>query len=244
MDALGRPAKMMDKLGGRLPKALALSLALHLALMMLIQPAPQGGSSEVVLQARIVAAPERVTPRPLELADNVTVLPTVGREEARIQTELPAETSSDQVEARSESSGQATVSDTPDLTKQEAEVRAGEQESVGSQQPSGLPEIPVMLDTRWYTAREVDIHPRPVKPIQPQYPEPARIEGIQGNVVIQIRIDQYGVVQDIEVVESTPPGVFDQSSLEAFRHARFHPAQREGRPVRALVKIRVTFELD
>jgi len=70
------------------------------------------------------------------------------------------------------------------------------------------------------------------------------VKGQEGSVVLQLRINQFGVVQDIEVVETIPPGVFDQSSLEAFRHARFHPAQRQGRPVRALVKIRVTYELD
>jgi protein TonB len=136
------------------------------------------------------------------------------------------------------------AAETPQLLGQGAESAAREADATAAGPATGLPEVPVMVDTRWYTAREVDIHPRPTRPIQPQYAEAARSRGQHGSVVLQLKIDEFGVVREIEVLESSPPGVFDQSSVEAFRAADFHPAQRGGRAVRALVRIRVTYELD
>lgn len=100
-----------------------------------------------------------------------------------------------------------------------------------------------MLDTTWYTAREVDLQPKPLQPINPGYPLEARRSGIEGSVVLEIRLDQAGEVQDVKVVEADPPGVFDASALAAFSHARFAPARRNGLPVRVVVRIRVSYQL-
>jgi protein TonB len=51
-------------------------------------------------------------------------------------------------------------------------------------------------------------------------------------------------VQSAEVVEATPPGVFDKAALAAFRDARFTPAMKDGRPVRYQAYIRVDFKLE
>jgi protein TonB len=45
------------------------------------------------------------------------------------------------------------------------------------------------------------------------------------------------------VEEANPPGLFDQSALDAFRNARFTPAQRHGRAVKSLVRIKVNYDL-
>ncbi|MBU4500828.1 MAG: energy transducer TonB, partial [Gammaproteobacteria bacterium] len=51
-----------------------------------------------------------------------------------------------------------------------------------------------------------------------------------------------GRVSDLAVLSASPPGVFDESALQAFRTARFTPAQKNGRPVRALVQIEVVYD--
>jgi protein TonB len=43
-------------------------------------------------------------------------------------------------------------------------------------------------------------------------------------------------------VGADPPGLFEDSALRAFRNARFIPAQRNGRPVRARVVITIVYD--
>lgn len=236
---------LRDWAGVRLHRALLFSLALHLGLVMLVQPAPRGGAETVVLQARIVPAAEETVASHASGEDTARVEPPEPPGVAVVADAQPTQSPPPAIPDGPPPSASPLPASPITAVQSAPGDQAGEggQAGTGVRESSGLPDIPVMLDTRWYTAREVDATPRPVQPIQPQYPEQARIQGIQGYVVLQLRIDQFGVVQDIEVQESNPPGVFDQSSLEAFRQARFHPAQRDGYAVRALVKIRVTFEL-
>lgn len=262
MAAASRLMRIRDRLGGRLLKAIAFSVLLHLSLIVLIQPTRREGTMDVVLQARIVAeTAARLPPSPVE-----TRVPTNRPNHRPEQVPIPSATLSELRSAEPWTEPEAVLSETvsaPGPTQEQsappqpeavfggtpqaaqADVAVSDTLEVTPSGPAtGLPEIPVMLDMPWFTARQVDVLPRPLQTIQPQYPEEARMRGVQGSVVLQLKIDEFGVVQDIEVVESSPPRVFDQSSLDAFRTARFHPAQRDGRAVRALVRIRVTYELD
>jgi protein TonB len=244
MDLARLLAKLMDKTGERLLKAIVFSTALHLGLILLIQPARWTGPNEVVLQARIAAATTQTAAHPSVAAEAEAGLPESLIAEVPIPSDMVSTAAPTQAQAVPQPTEAVSGADAQAPTAQAEEIKTGEPGVAAAGSATALPEIPVMLDTRWYTAREVDVLPRPTQPVQPQYPEEARLKGQQGSVVLQLRIDQFGVVHDIEVVESTPPGVFDQACLDAFGAARFLPAQRDGRPVRALVKIRVTFELD
>ncbi|MCS6785916.1 MAG: energy transducer TonB [Thiobacillaceae bacterium] len=107
-----------------------------------------------------------------------------------------------------------------------------------------MPQIPVPFDTRWYTAREVDSRPQPLGDVLPTYPEEARALGLTGSVLVALHIDETGEVRAIEILESHPPGVFDEAVRAAYAQARFLPAFRAGRAVRYVGKYRVLFELD
>lgn len=105
-------------------------------------------------------------------------------------------------------------------------------------------ELPALFDARWYTAREVDSHPKAVGTIRPVYPEAARRQGLQGWVKLRLKIDEQGRVIEVETVEAQPRGVFDAAAAEAFKPARFEPARRQGVPVRYEGLFRVVFELE
>jgi protein TonB len=79
--------------------------------------------------------------------------------------------------------------------------------------------------------------------IVPAYPERARRLGIQGQVVLQFIVDQWGRVErDIRVVTSLP--MLDQAAIEAVRQWRFSPARdRNGNPVRVIVSVPLEFTL-
>ncbi len=63
------------------------------------------------------------------------------------------------------------------------------------------------------------------------YPRSAKARGITGRSRIRSRIDAAGRVTAVEVVESEPPGVFDQAAERLGRAQRYTPAERAGQAV-------------
>ena len=111
--------------------------------------------------------------------------------------------------------------------------------------PSPLPaiDIPLVEDPTYYTARQVDVHPAATRPVMPEYPDVVAEGGVEGFVTLRLLIDDAGAVREISVVEAQPPDIFEAAAMDAFRDARFSPAQRNGRAVKSDVLIKVTFEL-
>jgi protein TonB len=94
----------------------------------------------------------------------------------------------------------------------------------------------------YYGEHDLDIQPQSLHQIEPIYPAEADRQGLSGEVHLRLKLEADGRVSDIEVLSAMPPGVFDESALQAFRQARFSPAQKNGRPVRALVQIEVVYD--
>lgn len=111
------------------------------------------------------------------------------------------------------------------------------------QSPLPTVDIPLIEDPTYYTAKQVDIHPQAVEPITPEFPEAAAAAGIEGFVTLRLLIDATGVVREISVVDAQPPDTFEAAALNAFRNARFVAAQRNDRPVKSDVLIKVMFEI-
>jgi periplasmic protein TonB len=63
-----------------------------------------------------------------------------------------------------------------------------------------------------------------------------------GYVVVKIAISARGEVDGVEVVESTPPGVFDQSALNAVRKWEYEPRRENGVAVPGTARARLVFE--
>lgn len=63
------------------------------------------------------------------------------------------------------------------------------------------------------------------------YPQAAKAAGIEGHVTVRYRIRSDGSVDHVEVVESDPPGVFDDAAILAVRTWRYEPATVDGEPV-------------
>jgi protein TonB len=80
--------------------------------------------------------------------------------------------------------------------------------------------------------------------VLPTYPRRAKAQGIQGWVRLDIRVDPTGRVSSAQVASAIPKGVFDRAALEAFRHWRFQPAFKEGRPVAQRAFLVIKFRLE
>lgn len=105
---------------------------------------------------------------------------------------------------------------------------------------SGI-EVPFIRDPTYYPARQLDVYPQPVAMIQPKCPESAVAQRINGRVQLLVLIDEFGVVNEASVTEAQPPGLFDDAAVQAFRAARFVPAQKAGNHVKSRVLLRVNF---
>ena len=94
-----------------------------------------------------------------------------------------------------------------------------------------------------YAIADVDAPPTVSSKVPPDYPRRARRTGTEGRVVLRLLVHENGAPGHLSVVESTPPGIFDQSAMEAVARWRFAPGRREGRAVPTSVLLPVRFDL-
>lgn len=203
----------------RFALALAASLALHLALILGVQikAAQQSGKTPAAMEVRIARPVGEVSSMALSASEPAVVQVTnesEAVEPVRDQKEVPP-----------------PVVPVPPSVEQSNPL---------------LPalEVPLLEDPTWYPAKQLDVHPTALYPIKPAYPEKGAEQGVEGNVVLLLLIDEAGVVKEVTVMEASPEGVFEESALAAFRNTRFTPAQKNGRAVKSRVLIRVSYELN
>jgi TonB family protein len=84
--------------------------------------------------------------------------------------------------------------------------------------------------------------PALVKEVRPDYPEAARRQRIEGDVVLEIVVRRDGTVGDVRVLSGLGHGL-DEQAVRAVRQWRFRPAERRGQPVDVLVEVAVEFKL-
>lgn len=236
---------------------LLLSLSLHLALLALIQPVPGGGGMEtLVIQARLAVPeplPEATPEAEPELVPEPAVeakppLPPAKAPEPLLTSHVPSPAPPLPVAPTPFETAPAPVPAPPVAAVPAREpVKALPVATMAPSAPAApngasVP-IGIGIDTTWYLARQVDVHARAQGGIVPDYPDQARRRNQEGTLKLMVKIDDLGRVRDVEVVEADLPGVFDDAALEAFRNARFHPAMKDGRPVRYQAYIRVVFKL-
>jgi TonB family protein len=119
-------------------------------------------------------------------------------------------------------------------------VAVPEKPSPAVQAPVPVLNTPVLVDTHYYLARELDVLPVPVHAIVPIAPTgiPA---GEHGWVRLRVRLDDMGRVTSVKVEDSNPPEVFDRNARDAFEHKLFQPGIRNGQPVYSELEIKVFF---
>jgi len=229
----------------RRPLAAAwISLGLHVALIALVQVAPPAAMNlgEPVIEARLVST-HTVPP-------TVDVPPRAPEPETPDDAPAPLLAPSETAEALpvAEPVAPPPAQRAPTATEAQpatpaADAPQPEPASAPPAAPASAPGVTITssVDLTYYSARDVDVHPRALREIVPDYPPDADRQRLSGNVRLQLKLEADGRVSDIEIVNAAPPGVFNDSAIQAFRDARFAPAQKNGRPVRALVLIEVLY---
>ena len=81
-----------------------------------------------------------------------------------------------------------------------------------------------------------------VSKVDPPYPELARRAGVEGTVVLEVRIDESGSVTDIQVLRGLPLGV-SEAAVQAVTRWKYRPARSASGPVASHKTVRVIFRL-
>ncbi|MGB8959226.1 MAG: energy transducer TonB [Candidatus Aminicenantales bacterium] len=84
--------------------------------------------------------------------------------------------------------------------------------------------------------------PRPVKQVDPIYPELARQARVEGAVILEATTDTYGRVDSIRVLRSIP--LLDQAAIDALRQWVYEPMIIDGKPRSVTFTVTMQFKLD
>ncbi|MCM2270085.1 MAG: TonB family protein [Thermoanaerobaculia bacterium] len=84
------------------------------------------------------------------------------------------------------------------------------------------------------------VPPKRISHVTPDYPASEKAGGVQGLVVVAMRIDTEGRVRDARV-ERSLGAAFDEAALAAVRQWRFEPARRAGRAVDYDFRVTINF---
>jgi TonB family protein len=80
-----------------------------------------------------------------------------------------------------------------------------------------------------------------IRRVNPDYPSAARKESITGSVDLEVTVSSEGVVENVSVVQASPPGLFDKSALIAVRKWKYDPRFVDGLPSQARLKVHLDF---
>lgn len=93
------------------------------------------------------------------------------------------------------------------------------------------------------TADLVDVPPKPVTRGAFKYPPVAKKNGVKGYVLLSILVETDGSVNQVQVLESNPSGIFDAAAMHGIRAWHFEPAKYKGETVKVWAKQKIRFDL-
>jgi len=78
----------------------------------------------------------------------------------------------------------------------------------------------------------------------PIYPPAAKRKGVEGWAAVRFIVNKQGRVEEINIVEAQPPGLFETSVQRCVSAWRFKPGTIDGEPVRVWAETTIRFELE
>jgi protein TonB len=75
------------------------------------------------------------------------------------------------------------------------------------------------------------------------YPEIAQEAGIEGTVVVQAFVSEFGIVTECVILKGVPNTGLDEAAVAAIKKTKFKPAKQRDRNVGVYISIPVIFKL-
>jgi protein TonB len=132
--------------------------------------------------------------------------------------------------------GSSTDASLPDESRP-LPAHAADSGSPGASAPSAASRQPATPSVLQEATPDYDKNP------VPEYPRRARQLGFEGTVVLNVRINQKGGVEDVKIVVSSGYSLLDQSALRSVKAWLFKPGRLGDQPVAAWVQVPVRYTL-
>ena len=84
--------------------------------------------------------------------------------------------------------------------------------------------------------------PKLIKQVSPVYPEEAKKEGVTGQVVSKVQVNEQGKVVGVNV-EQSPDERLSRAAVEALRQWEWEPLLKDGKAVSFVTSIKINFAL-
>jgi protein TonB len=227
-----------DGLRGHLSGSLPISVAVHLAVLLMLFAVPLIGN--IIVPTVMATAPGYMLAAPAPPPPEVLVHPTprppqntASDAPMPIPTTAPTAILPDR-DVRSFDPGPAP----PDSTAIGDAV--GVPMHLGTYAAAPRPPDPPKPSGSVRVA-DLPVAPRKTADMRPIYPDIARLARIEGTVVMEAVLDPSGRVTQLHVIKSVP--MLDQAALDAVGQWRYTPSVYGGRPVSVLMTITVRFTL-
>ena len=110
-------------------------------------------------------------------------------------------------------------------------------------QAEKVPQSPVHSLSRPGSPKKIEATPRYEHNKPPLYPRLARKRGLEGTVLLDVRVSSSGKVDSVRLGQSSGFSLLDKSAIKAVKKWLFHPAKIHGDPVAMNVRIPVRFDL-
>lgn len=92
-------------------------------------------------------------------------------------------------------------------------------------------------------ARVGAVAPQLVEFVEPEYPDEARREGLEGEVLLKVLVGPDGRVLEVDVVKGVDP-LLDEAARDAARRSRWKGGSQRGIPVKAWAMLPCRFALE
>lgn len=95
-----------------------------------------------------------------------------------------------------------------------------------------------------FSESEVDRVPMAVVKTAPVYPYRAKRLNLNGKVKVKFLVDKNGEITKVEILDSKPEGIFDQSVIQAVSSWKFRPGKIKGHIVNTWMVTTIIFNID
>jgi periplasmic protein TonB len=237
------PTQMLverPSVAGRRSATLAVSVGLHLALLLAIVLVPlvyyDSLPSQDALKAFFV--------QPLEIAPPPPPPPPPAASRAAVKAPPRVQQATAGFVAPIEVPNQVQVEESLDLGVEggvaggvEGGVPGGVVGGVVGGLPTSLPPPPAQV----VRIGGKIAPPRIVRKVEPVYPNLAAAARLGAIVVVEAEVDVHGVVKSVKVLSGHP--LFDEPAMEAVRQWRYQPLLLNGEPTGFILSVVITFNL-
>ncbi len=90
---------------------------------------------------------------------------------------------------------------------------------------------------------KVDKRPEFIFKAQLRYPPKAKKLGVEGTVILEVKIDEKGHVVSIRIIKKGGFG-FDKAAIEMIKKSKFSPAYSHGKPIPVRMRFSIVFQLE